>query len=409
MINQSYKSNIRQKSVSILLISVLMLSFTPFLEVAFAQQTGKIDVSVQGYDGSSTMTASLLDATAHYLENKTVNTASFSFTSVALNQPHTIVLTYKDIPYTTQVNATQDPQQQVNVRVFERATSDENIMISFHHVAISKGDNSINVTEYIEYVNVGDKVQNGTELKVSMPAGFKNFRSSHSCCMTKADFGFFFTIPNPVFPNETQVLDLEYEISPDSDQYELSKREYYDTGFAVVTVLAGNDFSAVPGSNRTLFSEGPVEIQGQTYDAYSAASVYAGEGFAISLTGYKSAAGINIVWVGTGILFALIAGAVVYGFRGNKVSVEKLESEAEALNTVMSELEKDYKEGKISEVDYLKLKLKYKSQLEKVESRLQEATKVKASAKPKAKGKKKEKAETEETVEEEDEAKDEQD
>ena len=410
MINQNYKSNIRQKSVSILLISVLILSFTPFLEVAFAQQTGKIDVSVQGYDGSSTMTVSLLDATAHYLENKTVNTASFSFTGVVLNQPHTIVLTYKDIPYTTQVNATQDPQQQVNIRVFERATSDENIMISFHHVAISKGDNSVNVTEYIEYVNVGDKVQNGTELKVSMPAGFKNFRSSHSCCMTKADFGFFFTIPNPVFPNGTQVLDLEYEISPDSDQYELSKREYYDTGFAVVTVLAGNDFSAVPGSNRTLFSEGPVEIQGQTYDAYSAASVYAGEGFAISLTGYKSAAGINIVWVGTGILFALIAGAVVYGFRGNKVSVEKLESEAEALNTVMAELEKDYKEGKISEVDYLKLKLKYKSRLEKVESRLQEVAKVKASAKPKAKGKgkAKEKAETEETVEE-DAAKDEQD
>ena len=410
MVNQNCKSNIRSKTMSILLISVLILSFTPFLEVAFAQQTGKIDVSVQGYDGSSTMTASLLDATAHYLENKTVNTASFSFTGVVLNQPHTIVLTYKDIPYTTQVNATQDPQQQVNIRVFERATSDENIMISFHHVAISKGDNSINVTEYIEYVNVGDKVQNGTELKVSMPAGFKNFRSSHSCCMTKADFGFFFTIPEPVFPNGTQVLDLEYEISPDSDQYELSKREYYDTGFAVVTVLAGNDFSAVPGSNRTLFSEGPVEIQGQTYDAYSAASVYAGEGFAISLTGYKSAAGINIVWVGTGILFALIAGAVVYGFRGNKVSVEKLESEAEALNTVMAELEKDYKEGKISEVDYLKLKLKYKSRLEKVESRLQEVAKVKASAKPKAKGKgkAKEKAETEEIVEE-DAAKDEQD
>src|SRR3989304_1734305 len=338
MVNQNCKSNIRSKTMSILLISVLILSFTPFLEVAFAQQTGKIDVSVQGYDGSSTMTASLLDATAHYLENKTVTPASFSFTGVVLNQPHTIVLTYKDIPYTTQVNATQDPQQQVNIRVFERATSDENIMISFHHVAISKGDNSINVTEYIEYVNVGDKVQNGTELKVSKPEGFKNFRSSHSCCMTKADFGFFFTIPEPVFPNGTQVLDLEYEISPDSDQYELSKREYYDTGFAVVTVLAGNDFSAVPGSNRTLFSEGPVEIQGQTYDAYSAASVYAGEGFAISLTGYKSAAGINIVWVGTGILFALIAGAVVYGFRGNKVSVEKLESEAEALNTVMAEL-----------------------------------------------------------------------
>ncbi|MCL4435883.1 MAG: hypothetical protein M1387_04100 [Thaumarchaeota archaeon] len=401
MVNQSYKSNIRSKTAPILLISVLLLSFTPLLEVAFAQQTGKIDVSVQGYDGSSAMTVSLLDSPAHYLENKTVNTASLSFNGVALGQPHIIILTYKGIPYTTNVNATKDAQQQVNIRVFERATTDENMMISFHHVALSKGDNGVNVTEYIEFVNVGDKVQNGTDLKVSMPQGFKNLRSSHSCCMTKADFGYFFKIPNPVLPNGSQVLDLEYEISPDADQYQFSKREYYDTGFVVITILSGSDFKAVPGSNQTLKSEGPVEIQNQRYDAYSAESVFAGQGFAISLTGYRSS-GLNMVWVGTGILFALIAGAVIYGFRGNKVSDEKLESEAEGLNTVLAELEKDYKDGKISEVDYLKLKLKYKSRLEKVEAKQQEVAKVKTPAKPKAKAK--------ESVEEkEDEKKDEQD
>ncbi len=415
MVNRSYKSNIRSKTVSILLISGLILSFTPFLEVAFAQQTGKIDVSVQGYDGNSTMTVSLLDATAQYLENKTVNTNSFSFTGVALDQPHTIVLTYKGIPYFAEVNASQDLQQQVNIRVFEQATSDENMMISFHHVGITKGNNGLNVTEYIDYVNVGDKVQDGTDLKVSLPAGYKNLLSLQSPYLTKADFGVFFKLPRPVLPNGSQVLNLEYQITPDSDQYQFSKREYYDTGFTVVTVLASNDFKAVPGSNQTLKSEGQVAIQGQTYDAYSAQGVYAGEGFAISLTGYRSATGINIVWVGTGILFALIAGAVVYGVRGNRVSDEKLESEAEALNTVMAELEKDFKEGKISEVDYLKLKLKYKSKLEKIESRLQEADKVKATAKPKAKtkAKKKEKTETEAEIDsetkEEDETKDEQD
>ncbi len=404
MINQKYKSNIRPKTASIVLICVLMLSFTPYFGVAFAQQTATIDVSVQGYAGSSTMTASLLDAKSRYLENKTVNAASFSFTGVALNQSHSIILTYQGVPYTVEVGASEDLRQQVNITVYELATTDENIMISFHHVAISKGEGVIKVTEYIEYVNVGDKVQNGTDLKVSLPQGFKNFQSSHSCCMTKADFGFFFKIPDPVLPDGTQTLDLQYELSPDSDQYQFSKREYYDTGFAVVTVLTGSELKVVPNSNQSLRSEGPVEIEEQTYDAYSAAQVYAGQGFAISLTGYKSST-INIVWVGTGILFALIAGAVIYGFRGTKVSDEKLESEVEALGLVMAELEKDFKEEKISEIDYLKLKLKYKGRLEKLQARLEESAKVKSTVKPKTRAK----AKTEEKEEAEEEKKDEQD
>ncbi len=370
------RSNTRSKTASILLVCVLILSFTSFLGAAFAQQTGQIDVSVQGYDGSSTMTASLLDAKGRYLENKTVNVASFSFTNVSLTQPNTIILTYKEISYTTNVNVTKDTQQQVSIRVYERATSDENVTISFHHIAINKGDNSINVTEYIEFVNVGDKVQNGTDLKIYMPQGFKNLRSSHSCCMTKTDFGFFFKIPSPVLPGETQPLDLSYEISPDTDQYRFEERTYYDTGFVILTIPSSTDFKAVPNTNESLRSEGPVEIEKQTFDAYSTDTVFAGQGFALTVTGYKST-GINVVWVGTGILFAMIFGAVVYGFRGTKISADKLETESEALTSVMAELEKDFAEGKVTEVEYLKLKLKYKTRLELVQSKLQEAARAK--------------------------------
>ena len=370
------RSNIRSKTASILLICILVISFTSFLGAAFAQQTGQIDVSVQGYDGSSTMTASLLDAKDRYLENKTVTTASFSFTNVSITQPHSIILTYKGVPYTTNVNVTKDSRQQVNVRVYELATSDENVTISFHHIALSKGDNSVNVTEYIEYVNVGDKVQNGTDLKIFMPQGFTNLRSSHSCCMTKTDFGFFFKIPTPVLPGGTQPLDLSYEISPDTDQYRFEERMYYDTGFVILTIPSDTDFKAVPNSNESLRSEGPVEIQQQTYDAYSADSVFAGQGFALTVTGYKSTS-INVVWAGTGILFAIIFGAVVYGFRGTKISADKLQTESEALTSVMAELEKDFAEGKVTEVEYLKLKLKYKTRLELVQSKLQEAARAK--------------------------------
>lgn len=397
MINHNLKVNLRSRADSILVFCILLLSFSLLFGMAFAQNSGQIDVHITGYNSSSAITASLLDSNLHFLQNKTVNTPSFSFTGVPPNQPYFIVLYYEGVPYYTQLNATQSLQQLVTIPVYEVTSADENIAIAFHHVAISKGtNNDLNVTEYIQFVNIGNKVQTGIDLKIAMPEGYKNLGSSYIQFLQQADFGYFFKVPNPLFPNGSQTVDLQYQISPSADQYQLAKREYYDTGFAVVTVLSGSDLKVVPNSNQSLASEGPITIQAQTYDAYSATNIYAGEGFAITLTGYKpTTAGVNIVWVGTGVLLAVIAGTVVYSFRRNKVSSEQLESESEALSTVMSELEKDFKDGKIEEVEYLKLKLKYKSRLEKVQDRLQQFDTAKVNAKPKPKLKAKESKEEE--------------
>lgn len=380
MLYQSYRSIIRRKAASILLICVLLL--TPFLGVVFAAQTGQIDVTVQGYDGVSTMTASLLDSNGGYLENKTVNSASFFFTGVSLDKLHSIILTYNGVPYTTQVNATKDSQKQVNIRVYELATSDEGIKIAFQHVALFKGEDSIVVSEYIQFLNIGDKVQNGTDLKIYMPQGYKNYKSSHSCCMTKTDFGFLFKIPSPVLPGEMQVFDLDYEISSDTDQYKFAKISFYDTDDVIVTIPTGTDFKAVPNSYEALASQGIVDIDEKTYDSYSGQSIFAGEGYALAVTGYKSTS-INVVWVGTGVLFAVIIGAAVYGFRGTRISAEKLGRESEALTSVIAELEKDFSEGTVKELDYLRLKVKYKGRLEKVQARIQEVAKAQVKAKEK--------------------------
>jgi hypothetical protein len=51
---------------------------------------------------------------------------------------------------------------------------------------------------------------------------------------------------------------------------------------------------------------------------------------------------------------------------GSSVSSDKLKAEEDALLGVLKEVETDFKDGKIKEVDYLKLKLKYTEQLEKI-------------------------------------------
>ncbi len=366
------KINTMLRIFSILLISILTISMTsPFLGVVFAREAGSANILVEGYDGKTVMQAALSDSKSKLLDNKTVASASFTYTNLTVGEKYSLQLTYKSIPYTAEIDVKQ-PTQDVAIKVYELTSDDEDIAIEFHHVSFSRGEDSLNVTEFIQFYNSGNKVHNGTDLKVAMPQGFKNFRSAHSCCVTKTDFGYFFKLPTPLKPNESQTIDLRYELTPDTDEYAFLKRAYYYTGVMIVTSKV-DDVKVV--SSENLQSEGPVDLGYGTFDAYSYSNVYAGEGFSITITGYKSG-GLTILYAGTGALLLLIIGAVIYGFKRSHVSLQQLQSAEEALNAVLAELEKDFSEGKIKEVDYLKLKLKYKARLEKISKHLQQYPKV---------------------------------
>jgi hypothetical protein len=372
------KNSISIRAVLILLIFILIFSFTAlYLGSAFAQETGRIDVLVEGYDGSTAMTVLLFDSSFNILDNKTITAQSFSLENenITVGGEYLIVLNYKDIDYTAQLNVNQ-PSQQVAMRVFEATSSDEDIIVEFHHVAISRGDNYLNITEFLQFTNFGNSVYDGTTIKIAMPEGFKNFQSAHSCCVERTDFGFFFEIPEPLMPNGTQTIDLKYRLDPDTAEYSLAKRAYYDTAIVIVTVSA-DDLNVL--STENLQSEGLIDINERMFDAYGIPSVFRGQGFSITVAGYRTA-GLNPVWIGTGVLAVLIIGGVVYGFRGTRISIERLKSEEEALSSVLEELEKDFAEGKIKEVEYLKLKLKYTAQLEKIKSRVQEYSRVKVKS-----------------------------
>jgi hypothetical protein len=350
-----------------------LLYLLPSLGTAFAQETGAVDISIDGYDGISNISISLLDSNMRNIQNKTVKTDSISFVDVPLNHMYQVLLHYKGVPYTVSVNATQS-QSPVHIQVYDPDVSDDNLIITFHHIAITRAVNSLNITEFIQFTNVGNKVKNGTEIKISMPSDFKNFRSSYSCCVQRTDFGFFFTLPAPLFPNGTQNFDILYEISSDSDQYEFSKRQYYDTAFAVLTVSA-DDLQVVSTDN--LQSEGQIDINQRSFYAYSVPNVFAGDGFSVTVTGYGTTeSGFNPVWMGTAVLMVVIVVAVVFGFRGKRVTPEKVHAEEDALKSVMAELEKDFTDGKIKEVDYLKMKLKYANRLEKLQLQIHESAKV---------------------------------
>jgi hypothetical protein len=128
-------------------------------------------------------------------------------------------------------------------------------------------------------------------------------------------------------------------------------------------------------SSYNLDSEGLIEIDNSLVDAYSSINVFSGDGFSITVAGHENN-GINLLWIGTGILAVFGVGGIVYAFRRSKTSIEQLKSEENTLISELEKIEKDFTSGNMKEIEYLTLKLKNKTALEKVTNRIQEREKA---------------------------------
>lgn len=341
--------------------------------VALAQETGSVDVSVRGYDGTSVLTAALVDANHSVLENKTVNAPTFSFSNLAVGKQYTVVVRYKGIDYSAPVVVSNQTSRKVAITVSNVSDSDDNIVASLYQMSIERGNNYLNVTEFIRFRNNGSSVINNTSIKVALPTGYKNFVWDQDCCYQAADFGFFFKPTAPLLPNATKTINFAYRLEPTTDEYTFSKKFYYGTGDVFVTVNPNGGLKVT--NHKNLWEQGQVPDNGVTLDVWGASSFLQGEDVSITLVGYKGGGELNLVWIGTGVLAAVIVGVVVYNFRGNRGSIEKLRSEEEALTSVLKQVDKDYAAKKMEEVEYYKLRLKYKERLDKIRKRIQEQPK----------------------------------
>ena len=369
--SSSLGANIPRNLICALLFSTLIYTLvTLSIGVALAQETGSVEVSVNGYDGRSVLTAALVDSNRSVLENKTVNSPSFSFSNLAVGKQYTVILKYKGIDYTTPVVVVNQTSRKVAIKVSDVTNSDDNLMVSLYQMAIDRGVNYLNVTEYIRFTNNGSSVIDNASIKIAMPAGYRNFIWDQDCCFKAADFGFFFTPTEPLLPNATKSVNFAYRLEPTTDEYKLSKQFYYETG-DVYVLMNPNDKLTVT-DHKNLWEQGQVPDNGGSLNVWGASSFYKGEDVSITITGYKGGSELNIVWIGTGVLAAVIVGAVVYGFKGNRGSVEKLESEEQALTSVLKQIDKDYAAKKMEEVEYYKLRLKYKERLDKVRRKIQQ-------------------------------------
>jgi len=367
-----FNNNITRNIRYIILFFAFALTLgTVYFGSSLAQETGQIVVLVEGNDGQSTMNVVLINSSNTVIENVTSIESSFTFDNLSIGKQYLILVNYKGIDYPAIITLNQTSLETV-IKVFEVTNSDENINIDFHHISIVLGDNYLNITEYLQYGNYGDTVINNTDIKIEIRDDFLDFIWDQDCCLEPTDFGIFFSPIEPLRPNGSQTINFKYRIEPSNNEYTLEKRQYYDTSVVIVTM--DPEIVEVISANN-LNSEGLIEIDGNLVDAYSSINIFTGNGFSVTVAGYKNSE-INLLWIGTGVLAVLGAGGVIFAFMRYRKSIEQLKSEEEAISSELEKIEKDFTEQNINEVEYLKLKLKNKTALENIRKSIQEQEKV---------------------------------
>lgn len=249
-------------------------------------------------------------------------------------------------------------------------TGGEDITIGVHYILVWLQDGRITVREIIHIVNNGTTaLGNGTRVRVSMPFRFTDLESAHACCLENTDYGFDLLLPVALAPNETFTLDMIYRLVDEGGRAALSKRVMYPTESIYVmlqtSTLEVEEVSGLPLLDTFESEEGMISVYGMVGGVKP--------GFEFSVTVLSPAArGPGIwLWLGMGLIMLPIVGAVVLASR-RREDVEKLLAEREAITDVLTKLEEDYKSGQLSEIAYLRARLKFLEKLEKLNRKLAE-------------------------------------
>ena len=365
--NPNYFGEIKTKNSALcfLILTYLLLLAYYIPQITAEESSGELIVVVRGYDEKTPMQVSLLDENLNYLKNLTITASSFNFKNLQLGKTYYVLINYKGIYYHNFI-LMQRPRENLIFQVYDITDSDESIVVDFHHIIIQYDGASINVAEVMQFRNIGDYVYNGS-LKISMPRGFSEFNSQHACCLTETPYGFDFIVPQPLKPGEQQLLDLTYKIATQQGELTFTKQLFYNTTYVLVAV----EKDAISVKTTTRLEPGEtVQLDNKMFTTFILLNGSREEELNLVLSPAFFAS-VNWLWTGTGVMVAIIVGVVVYGLRGSRGSVEELIAKKEATLAVLQQIEKDYQDGAISELEYLKSKVRYKERLARIEKRLE--------------------------------------
>ena len=370
--------------------------------------SGDVEYLVLGLDGQGVegIHVNLIDKNGYVVGHaETDSSGSGKFEGLNIGDPFMISFDNEGVPYSETFDLVNSSTASVEMQFLEITTSDEDIEVDMHHIIVEMEGEYLSIWEGFTFGNVGDQIFNNSWLKIWLPPEAEEVDSDvMDCCVQNTDEGILIDPMDPIFPAGVFETKVEYKVKAKTSKQILAARMEYDTHSFLYLI------ENVPG----IILESPVgltydserDLGGTEYIIYRGIDLAAGETVSVQFKGLVSWTDVLMrspwVWAG-GLLVAPVA-LLVYFFvlkkdGGSKEpeqrpvaplsevsgtprsaeaespsvgesSIEDLETERNALRSVLDKIEEDHRKSEISDEEYRTLKSRYSDNLKEIEAEL---------------------------------------
>ena len=256
----------------------------------------------------------------------------------------------------------------ITIPVFDATRSEESIRVVMSHTIVYIDPGSLLVKEYQllvndsdrTYVGAGPEGNDGT-LRFFLPADAVEFQPAPGLMesgIIESEGGFAESVP--LLPGMKEVT-YSYRIPYESGEYTLSKG--FDYPVDVWNLLVrGEEVQVTVGR---LFTETPLEVQGERFQHFSGADFSPGT-IEVKLSGLPKAGGGNpFRWAALVLLAAavLVAGWYFFRKRGRPAVAADYEDSKQRLLRELAYLDDSFEMGTIDEEDYRRQRAEKKQRL----------------------------------------------
>ncbi len=290
---------------------------------------------------------------------------NYTFENLTLGATYRVSLLYQGVPYSSDLSLTSQTSVQVDFTVYETTTEDIDIKIRMINLVIVLEEGRLRIFEDAVYVNRGLRVFNNSRLEAWLPSGLASFKTSvMDCCVQRLQDNVLFDPMDPIKPNGTYYMWMEYNITISSSVKLFEKKLAYDTEqfFLIIEDNPGVTADITAGlSNKSR----TVEFDNGEYTVFNSTNLNADSTVSVRFTGLPTPKDFQLTFLWLIIPLVLGIGFLTYPIVRKRSSEEKtypqdLKAQKTRLFEELAKLDSGYAAGEISKKKYEKLKAERK-------------------------------------------------
>lgn len=247
----------------------------------------------------------------------TNKSGKYSFNRVNAGKSFIVEAAYADVPYTKNVNASEN----ADFIVYDSTKEGDVLSVNVDHIILSQTSNGIKVDEYIVFMNTGDKVffsKDRAYVGISTPEGITRFTTdAMECCLVREKDSAWIDPMNPIMPGETFTTQISYVFNPESSNNLFFKGMIYNTSYMTVLSDKKNGFSI----DNQFAKKETVPNEGKEFEVLSFMNVPKDQKLDIRITGYvpsKTGSPEDFNYL-IPVVALILVGAVSYPLLKNKI------------------------------------------------------------------------------------------